>query len=314
MDELENNQEVIENEEVVEDNQLEQEQVEEIDFRNESLEGETEDEAIDRIANKFDSFEELENSIVSLKSKLGIEDDTNFEDLSDIGKVKYYKNLESKIGKEEEIFVDESNDLNQSNSGYYEDQDFFKDSELDVEDKDLFNKYANEFVKQKELSEDSRTEIKAKYNLPDEIIDEYLSNLDFKVQSEIKTQETSKQYEIVNSIYKNVAPAQEMNDILNWGVSNLSEYQIKLFNQELASGDKSKALIAAKELKSIYSTANKPKPTRVIKGKSNSTPSSVGFSNQAEYQAEIAKPEYKTSEKFRTEVRNKLQKSKFFKK
>jgi len=293
-----NNEEIIDNEEENNNN-------EKI-----SNENETEEEAIDRIANKFNSYEELENSIISLKEKLNIEDDIDLEELSELGKLKYYKKLESKIGSKNKEENEEKEKLNNGETEdikITEDIDFFKDSDMDDKDKESFNSYANEYIKNNgSISEETRKDIKEKYNVPDIIIDEYLSNLDFKVKSNLKNENDRKSYEIVNSIYKNVAPQEEMSKVLKWGENNLSDYQIELFNKELSSNDKNKALEAAKELKNLFEKNNVKKPVRKINGNTNKNVSKDKYNSNVEMLKDLGSVEYKRDPKFRAKVEKKI--------
>jgi hypothetical protein len=258
------------------------------------------------IVNKFEDYDKLIESGNKLKEKFNIDDGIDFDDLTDNGKEKYYKKLEKLIGEKQENKKEEKIEEN------YEEQDFFKDVEMDENDKKSFNSYANEYIKNNgKISEETRNDIKEKYKIPDVIIDEYLSNLDFKIKDEITKQNNSKQYEIINSVYKNVAPQEEISKSLDWADTNLTDFQKELFNRELASNDKERVLKAAKEINDLYKKNNikeevKNIETKVITGKRVNNTNSKSYNSKQEYMNDLRNPKYKSDIVFRKNVEKKL--------
>lgn len=91
-----------------------------------------------------------------------------------------------------------------------------------------------------------------------------------------------------------------------WMGANLSQEELQAFNDTVDTGDYTKVLAAVSEMNRRYLTEVGVEGN--LRG-GKAPAQSEGYANEAEYLADMAKPEYKTSEAFRNQVMQKLAKS-----
>lgn len=93
--------------------------------------------------------------------------------------------------------------------------------------------------------------------------------------------------------------------MIEWAKANLSEAQKEAINSLWESNDVTKMVEGSKMVATLYSQANSTKPTRVLDG-SPAPSGEAGYASQAEMQADMSDPRYKTDTAFQRKVMQKL--------
>lgn len=103
----------------------------------------------------------------------------------------------------------------------------------------------------------------------------------------------------------------ESEKVITWAKANLSEAQKSAINSLWESDDVGKMVEGSKMVATLYAQANSTKPSRMLDG----TPASAGeagYASQAEMQADMSDPRYKTDTAFQRKVMDKLSKTTAF--
>lgn len=156
-----------------------------------------------------------------------------------------------------------------------------------------FQKYTQEFTEKGELSEDTYKELQEKYNLPKEVVDQYVQTTQAAAQA------------VTHAGYAVAGGQEEYAKITEWAKANLSPEEIQEFNAKVSTTDVSAAVEAVASLKSRYVEAKGQEPT-LVEGQGNAR-GTVGYASRAEMSRDMRDPRYKTDEAFRKEVQRKIQ-------
>lgn len=126
------------------------------------------------------------------------------------------------------------------------------------------------------------------------------------VENFIKGQEAlARQYE--NEVLSAVGGREAYNDLSKWAAENLSEGQLKAYNEAVESGDVEKAQFAVEGLRAKFESANGREPTSRV----SAQPSTKGpvYESRAEWVADMQDPRYWSDEGFRAKVERKFENS-----
>ena len=197
---------------------------------------------------------------------------------------KGYKELEKKLG---------------SKASVEKQQEQAKDI---VESTDLsFDKYTQEFTESGTLSEDSYKELASK-GIPKAIVDQYIDG--FKAYQELET------IKLQNAVYGFVGSEQAYNEIIQWASQNLSEEDIKAFNDTIASGNLAQIKLAVNGLKTSYSASVGNPPKNLLQGYGSTGRDADVYESWAQVTADMNDPRYTRDPAFRRKVQQKLGRSK----
>ena len=95
----------------------------------------------------------------------------------------------------------------------------------------------------------------------------------------------------------------------NWAANNLSEDEIKALDVQLTSTNPAIVAQGSKSLAKIYAENADVEP-HLLRGNANNATHGDSYSSRAQMMKDMASPRYRTDEGFRTEVREKLRRSK----
>ena len=246
------------------------------------------------LAGKYTSQEELEKGTLELiKKQAG-------GDLS-----AFYKKLESgqiKLGEEPQAESQQQEESGQETSKPTESRDEAKNvleqHGLKLED------FEQEFIQNGELSDESYQKLQELF--PKSMIDAYIEGQ--KALAERSTAELL-----------DLAGGQEAyQEMIQWASANLSEQEIKYFNQALESGDMIQAKFAVSGLASRFQsetgrfnkhTQQKP---NLVQGQNPSQGSVSGYQSKAEMIRDMQNPLYASDPAFRQQVEEKLKRTTAF--
>jgi len=156
-----------------------------------------------------------------------------------------------------------------------------------------FQRYSEEFNEKGELSEDTYKELQEKYNLPKEVVDQYIETSKAAAQA------------VTHAGFAAVGGQEEYVKITEWAKANLSPEEIQEFNSKVSTTDVSAAVEAVTSLKAKYVEAKGEEPN-LVEGQGNAR-GVVGYRSRAEMSRDMRDPRYKTDEAFRQEVQRKIQ-------
>ena len=110
----------------------------------------------------------------------------------------------------------------------------------------------------------------------------------------------------INRIHKSVGGESEYRKLTEWGAKNLTESEIKSFDNVVSTGDPNVIELAVAGLKAKYDNSNGYEG-RMLTGKSTST--SDVFRSQAQLVQAMADPRYDNDPAYRADVVEKLNRS-----
>jgi hypothetical protein len=216
-----------------------------------------------------------------------------------------YKELESTLGKSEDDVAENTGDAQPDNADKEatknDDSDATKDddtpndgdSEADGEPLD-FTGFVKEFSESGSLSEDSYTKL-ADVGYDRETVDVYLDGINYRM----------------NQMADIVGGMDNYKAMTGWAKEALTEAEQTAYNNDLASGDKTRISNAITLLGQKYDSTVGFKPGRKINPESGgNSPSVQGYQSSAEMERDMADARYKTDSAFRTMVMQKIARSK----
>ena len=159
-----------------------------------------------------------------------------------------------------------------------------------------FSAYVAEFEQSGKLSEASYKALADKHNLPKDVIDTYLEG--------VKLQRTTSEEQVLASVGGREAYQQ----LSQWASQNLSEKELKAYNDQVALSAESAAL-AVQWLKGRYSEAN-GQPARLISG-NNPAPASKGFATKSDMMKAMSDPRYGRDREYTEDVARKVANRRF---
>lgn len=151
------------------------------------------------------------------------------------------------------------------------------------------DKFYSEYAEKGELSENSYTEL-ANIGLSKEVVDAYISG-----QQALADQKA-------NSIMSTVGGKEQYTEMVNWASKNLSQEEVKAFNNTIDNGSLEQAQLAIAGVQAKYQ-ANNNEPN-LFSG--NKAEAQVGYRSVGEMLADINDPRYVTDSAFRADVENKV--------
>ena len=101
------------------------------------------------------------------------------------------------------------------------------------------------------------------------------------------------------------------NSMTSWAADNLSEAEVKAYNDAVNAGNIASAMMAVKGLKARYDAEVGFEPTREVKG-STAKAGATTYRSVAELEADMANPKYWNDPAFRKDVERKLSRSDIF--
>lgn len=168
-----------------------------------------------------------------------------------------------------------------------------------------WSKYSTEFAVNGSLSQDSRSAIKAKLNVPDFVIDDFMQGQKARLQN------------AYSEAANRVGGKDTLARVFDWASKNLTPQEQATVNAALATPSWEVTLLG---LKTKYEsslankvTANEPVKTPNVKvGSQNSNQlSSLPYGSKAEFYTERSDPRFKTDPKFRQSVELRMSKTNF---
>lgn len=168
-----------------------------------------------------------------------------------------------------------------------------------------WSKYSTEFAVNGSLSQDSRSAIKAKLNVPDFVIDDFMQGQKARLQN------------AYSEAANRVGGKDTLARVFDWASKNLTPQEQATVNAALATPSWEVTLLG---LKTKYEsslankvTANEPVKTSNVKvGSQNSNQlSSLPYGSKAEFYTERSDPRFKTDPKFRQSVELRMSKTNF---
>lgn len=228
-----------------------------------------------------------------------------------------YKELEKKLGQSKPQQPDQQQQQEQTDTGE-ESEDKTKEGENEGDPDPLVEIYGetvgnalkeagvdaakvqSEFDETGTLSDESFEQF-AKAGYPKEMVEAYMRGLQQSNDQTVAITETQ-----IGQI-KQVAGGDEgYEKMTEWMGANLSDEDLNKFNETINTGDFNAVLSAVSEMNNRFKTEMGTEG-KLLGGK---TPAADGgYANEAEYLEAVAKPEYKTSQAYRDQVRAKLAKS-----
>jgi len=159
-----------------------------------------------------------------------------------------------------------------------------------------FSAYVAEFEQSGKLSEASYKALAEKHNLPKDVVDTYLEG--------VKLQRTTSEEQVLASVGGREAYQQ----LSQWASQNLSEKELKAYNDQVALSAESAAL-AVQWLKSRFNEAN-GQPARLISG-NNPAPASKGFATKSDMMKAMSDPRYGRDREYTEDVARKVANRRF---
>lgn len=159
-----------------------------------------------------------------------------------------------------------------------------------------FDKFAEEFSQSGELSQDSFTELE-NMGYPREMVETYIKGMQQQAEAN------------VDEVYKAAGGAEGYQELTQWAAQNMSEQEITLYNQMVASGtDNAKMAV---EWLSSKRADSEGVEANLVSGKA-SAPKADEFRSTAEVVAAMKDPRYGKDSAYTKDVEQKLGRSKVF--
>lgn len=159
-----------------------------------------------------------------------------------------------------------------------------------------FDKFAEEFSQSGELSQDSFTELE-NMGYPREMVETYIRGMQQQAEAN------------VDEVYKAAGGPEGYKELTQWAAQNMSEQEITLYNQMVASGtDNAKMAV---EWLSSKRADSEGVEANLVSGKA-SAPKADEFRSTAEVVAAMKDPRYGKDSAYTKDVEQKLGRSKVF--
>lgn len=229
--------------------------------------------------------------------------------------VKAYKELESKLGQQQPQQQPEQEQTQEQTDTTTEEKTETKEGEGGDDPYAVYGEAvgsalkaaevdpaaaAKEFEETGTLSDESFEKFE-KAGFPKEMVEAYLRGV--AAATENATQITEAQIEQI----KAVAGGEEgYAKLQQWMATNVDAAELEQFNETVGSGDLAATIAAVSAMNNRYQQDIGREGT--LRG-GKAAAQSEGYASEAEYLADMAKPEYKTSQAFRDQVAAKLAKS-----
>jgi len=150
--------------------------------------------------------------------------------------------------------------------------------------------FEQEFAENGELSPESYEKLTKLF--PKSMVDSYIEG------------QTALAEKYQQSIYNLAGGQEQYSSMIDWASKNLSQQEIREFNDAVGSGDSTKAKFAVQALAHTYQKENKG--DNILQGDRKATSGSGGYQSRAEMTKDMSDPRYKKDSAFRKQVQDKL--------
>ena len=161
----------------------------------------------------------------------------------------------------------------------------------EIASNEALQQYATNFAENGELSEDDYSGL-SKMGITRDVVDTY-------IQGQLAMQDAE-----VQTVYNEVGGPAVYQDMVNWAADSLSPEEVAVFDADVQSGDKVRALNAVRGLQARYSQVVGIKPT-LVRGHTQGSGTSA-YSSLSEMKRDMSDPRYQSDPAFREQVTRKL--------
>jgi len=237
------------------------------------------------IAGKYKTQEDLEKGTLELLKKQG-------GDLEQI-----YKTLESgknpfetSTKEEEETKEPDGMKIQTDNTG----EESREETKKTLEKNDLnIEEFEQEFLENGELSQESYDKLTEVF--PKQMVDNYIEGQKLQAQ----------QYQ--NEIFDVAGGQENYAAMVDWASKNLSNEEIKEFNDAVSSGSKARAKLAVQAVQQAHQTSSPG--GNLLEGDRGGSSGSPGYQSKEEMLADMKDPKYSKDPAFRARVQEKVRNS-----
>jgi hypothetical protein len=156
---------------------------------------------------------------------------------------------------------------------------------------EALQQYANNFAENGELSEDDYAGL-SKMGIARDVVDTY-------IQGQMAMQDAE-----VQAVFNEVGGSAVYQDMVQWAADSLSPEEVSVFDADVQSGDKVRALNAVRGLQARYSQVVGIKPT-LVRGHTQGSGTSA-YSSLSEMKRDMGDPRYQSDPAFREQVTRRL--------
>ena len=160
-----------------------------------------------------------------------------------------------------------------------------------------FDALSSEYWENGGLSDASYEQLEAA-GIPRELVDQYAQGQEAVVAA------------AQQQVYSSVGGEEAYQEMIGWAADNMQEGEIDAFNAAVNSGDMNQTMMAIEGLKARYSANGSQEPERSIGGQPVSGGSA--YRSTGELMRDMNDPRYTKDAAFRTDVEQKLARSKIF--
>lgn len=146
------------------------------------------------------------------------------------------------------------------------------------------------------LSDESYAKL-AEKGFPRERVDAYIAGV------------TAQSASLMKAAHDAAGGAEQFAAVQAWASTNVSEAELKAYNELVASGDPSKIAMAVQSLSTKHAEAEGRPPLRMVDGSGNGAGVGDRYESRAQMTADMRNPLYKTDSAFRAKVEAKLGRS-----
>lgn len=161
-----------------------------------------------------------------------------------------------------------------------------------------FDELSNSYWENGSLT-DKQYETLEKAGIPKALVDQYIAGQEAIINA-TRTQ-----------VFNTVGGEENYNSMTSWAADNLSEDEIRAYNDAVNGGNTAAAMMAVKGLKARYDAEVGFEPAREVRGSTAKAGSST-YRSVAELEADMQNPKYWNDDAFRKDVERKLARSDIF--
>ena len=166
-----------------------------------------------------------------------------------------------------------------------------KDLPPEIASNEALQQYAANFAENGELSEDDYSGL-SKMGITRDVVDTY-------IQGQMAMQDAE-----VQAVFNEVGGSAVYQDMVQWAADSLSPEEVAVFDADVQSGDKVRALNAVRGLQARYSQVVGIKPT-LVRGHTQGSGTSA-YSSLSEMKRDMGDPRYQSDPAFREQVTRRL--------
>lgn len=237
---------------------------------------ETVKEDTEKLAGKYETIEDLKKGIENVGGDLP---EYILNSMNEEALVQYYKELESNIGKKE---TETENVTEETAKETVEEKGF------------NFDELSKEFEQNGDLTEETYKKL-SEAGIPKEMVDTYIQG-----QQAILNQK-------VQEIYNTIGGEKEYNEMIDWAKENLTETEIKAFDQAIGVSDE----VAQFTIQTLHSRYKGSVGGKLIDGTGKGSSDFVGYETKSDMIKDMSSSMYEKDATFRARVQKKIQNTKF---